>query len=147
MSRRTSIVKALVEKFKTITGTSPYHVNLFGNAFPILKFWNEIDDFPAVYVTAGPEFREYLPGDFAWVHFNISIKAYCKGEDAQLDMETLLEDLETCINLNRELTYDVAKSYKTTEILVQSIVTDEGLLAPYAVGEITVTVQYQKMTM
>lgn len=146
MSRRTSIVNALVAKFKTINGVTPYNVNLFTNAFPILKFWNEIDDFPAVYVTGGPEYREYLPGNFAWVHFNIGIKVYCKGEDSQLKLELLLEDLEKCIDLNRTLVYDTVKSYETTEILVQSIVTDEGLLAPYAVGEITAQVLYQKMT-
>lgn len=145
MSRRTSIVNALVTKFKTINGNSPYKTNLFTNAFPILKFWNEVSDFPCVYVTAGSESREYLPGNFAWVHLNVCIKVYCKGESAQTDMENLLEDIETCINLNRELQYDAANSYSTTEILVQSIVTDEGLLAPYAVGEITATILYQKM--
>lgn len=146
MSRRTSIIKALVAKFKTINGVTPYNTNLFTNAFPILKFWNEIDDFPAVYVTGGPEYREYLPGNFAWIHFNIGIKVYCKGENSQEKLELLLEDLEKCIDLNRNLVYDTVKSYETTEILVQSIVTDEGLLAPYAVGEITAQVLYQKMT-
>lgn len=146
MSRRTSIIKALVAKFKTINGATPYNTNLFTNAFPILKFWNEIDDFPAVYVTGGPEYREYLPGNFAWIHFNVGIKVYCKGENSQEKLELLLEDLEKCIDLNRNLVYDTVKSYETTEILVQSIVTDEGLLAPYAVGEITAQVLYQKMT-
>lgn len=146
MSRRTSIVNALVAKFKTINGNTPYTVNLFGNAYPILKFWNEVVDFPAVYVTGGPETREYLPGNFAWVYFNVGIKVYCKGEDAQSKMEKLLEDIETCIDLNRVLKYDSSHpTYETTEILVQSIVTDEGLLAPYAVGEITAQVLYQKM--
>ncbi len=146
MSRRTSIVNALVTKFKTINGNAPYVINLFGNAYPILKFWNEVNDFPAVYVTAGPEYREYLPGNFAWVHFNIGIKVYCKGEDAQIKMEQLLEDIEKCIDLNRVLKYNPNNlSHETTEILLQSIVTDEGLLAPYAVGEITAQVLYQRM--
>lgn len=146
MSRRTSIVNALVAKFKTINGNAPYKINTFGNVFPYMKFWNEVTDFPGVYVTAGPEYREYLPANFAWVYLNIGIKVYCKGEDAQLKMEQLLEDIETCIDLNRELKYDSSNpTYETTEILVQSIVTDEGLLAPYAVGEITAQVQYQKM--
>lgn len=145
MSRRTSIVKALTNQFKTIDGTGIYKTNLFTNAFPILKFWDEVEDFPAVYMSPGIEVREYHPGAFTWAHLNISMKAYTRGEDAQTQLEDLLEDLEECINLNRQLVYDTTNNFSTTEILVQSIVTDEGLLAPYAVGEITAQVRYQLM--
>lgn len=145
MSRRTSIIKALTDKLKTINGQAPYQTNLFQNAYAKLKFWDEVDDFPAVYCTPGSEQREYLPGDFAWGHLGISVKVYCRGEDAQEQLEVLLEDLERCIDANRTLVYDAARSYETTEILIQSITTDEGLLAPYAVGEINLQVRYQIM--
>ena len=145
MSRRTSIIKALAEKFNTINGQAPYQTNLFQNAYAKLKFWDEVDDFPAVYCTPGSEQREYLPGDFAWGHLGVSVKVYCRGEDAQEQLEALLEDLEKCIDSNRVLVYDTARAYETTEILIQSITTDEGLLAPYAVGEINLQVRYQIM--
>jgi hypothetical protein len=142
MSRRTSIVKALAEKFKLIDGTGVYKTNLFNNAYPKLKFWDEVQDFPAVYMTAGSESREYLPGNFTWAYLGISVKAYCKGEDSQQLLENLLEDLETCIDQNRVLVYDSENNLETTEILISSITTDEGLLAPYAVGEINLQVRY-----
>lgn len=145
MSRRTSIIKALTEKFKTINGQAPYQTNLFQNAYAKLKFWDEVEDFPAVYMMPGSEQREYLPGDFAWGHLGVSVKVYCRGEDAQEQLEALLEDLEKCIDSNRVLVYDTARAYETTEILIQSITTDEGLLAPYAVGEINLQVRYQIM--
>lgn len=141
MSRRTSIVKALSEKFKLINGTGLYKTNLFNNAYPKLKFWDEVQDFPSVYMSPGSESREYLPGDFTWGYLGVSIKAYCKGEDSQQLLENLLEDLETSIDQNRVLQYD-AQGYETTEILISSITTDEGLLAPYAVGEINLQVRY-----
>lgn len=143
MSRRTSIVKALAEKFKLINGTGVYKTNLFNNAYPILKFWDEINQWPAVYMSPGSESREYLPGDFTWGYLGISVKAYCKGEDSQQLLENLLEDLETSIDQNRVLVYDLQNGYETTEILISSITTDEGLLAPYAVGEINLQVRYQ----
>lgn len=145
MSRRTSIIKALSEKLKGINGQAPYQINLFGNAYAKLKFWDEVKDFPSVYLTPGSEMREYLPGDFVWGFLGISIKAYCHGEDSQEQLEKLLEDIETCVDANRVLVYDVAKNYETTEILIQSITTDEGLLAPYAVGEINLQVRYAIM--
>jgi hypothetical protein len=145
MSRRTSIVKALVEKFKAINGDTPYINNLHDNAYAKLKFWDEVQDFPSVYATPGGEQREYLPAQFTWGFLGIAIKVYCKGEEAQEELETLLEDLENCIDSNRVLVYDAINNYETTEILIQSITTDEGLLAPYAVGEINLQVRYAIM--
>lgn len=146
MSRRTSIVTALAEKFKAIDGTGIYKTNIYSNAYPYLKFWDEVQDFPSVYMSTGSEFREYLPGDFAWGFLNISIKLYAyDGDNPQLQLETLLEDVERCVDLNRVLVYDTDNNYETTEILIQSITTDEGLLAPYAVGEINLQVRYAIM--
>jgi hypothetical protein len=146
MSKRISIVKALAERFKTIDGTSPYNTNLQGLCFPKLKFWDEVNDFPSVYLSTGTEMRDYLPGDFAWGMLRVCVKVYCKGEDtAQDQLELLLEDLERCIDTSRQLIYDTTNGYTTTEILIDSITTDEGLLNPYAVGEINLQVRYQIM--
>lgn len=142
MSKRTSIVKALVEKLKDIDGTSPYKTNLFNNAYPKLKFWDEIQDFPAVYVTPGTEVRDYLPGEFKWGFLGVAIKVYVRGDDAPDQLEALLEDIELVIDQNRNLIYDVDDSKEITEILIQSIVTDEGLLTPYGVGEVNLQVRY-----
>jgi hypothetical protein len=145
MSRRTSILNALAEKFKLINGSSPYQVDLSSNAYAKLKFWDEVEDFPAVYLTPGSEQREYHPGAFAWAYLAVCVKVYCRGEEAHLQLEQLLEDIEHCVDSNRVLVYDSTKNYETTEILIQSIVTDEGLLAPYAVGEINLQVRYAVM--
>lgn len=145
MSRRTSIIKALTEKLKLIDGTGTYKTDIFGNAFTYLRFWDETNDFPSIYTVAGSEQREYLPGDFTWAYLNLTLKIYCKGEDSQQKLEDLLEDVEKVIHDNRVLMYDTVNKYETTEILVNSIITDEGLLAPYAIGEMTIQVRYALM--
>ena len=144
MSRRTSILKALAEKLKLLDG-STYTSNIYGNAFPKLKFWDEVNDFPCIYMSPGSETREYLPADFSWGYLGISIKIYTKGEDCQIQLEQVLEDVESVIDVNRRLVYDDTNNYETTEILIASINTDEGLLTPYAVGEINLQVRYQIM--
>jgi hypothetical protein len=146
MSRRASIVKAVVEAFKVIDGTGSYNTNLFDNVYDKLKFWDEVNDFPCVYVVAGSETREYMPGGFAWGFLNICIKAYTKGEDAQQLLEGLLEDLELVIdNARGVIVYDTTNNYSTSELSITQIVTDEGLLNPYGVGEINLLVRYQVM--
>jgi hypothetical protein len=143
MTKRISIVTALAEKFKEIDGTGSYKTNLFSNSYPKLKFWDEVQDFPCVYLTAGTEVREYMPSDFTWGYLNISVKVYVRSEsEAQEQLENLLDDLENVIDANRVLVYDTTNNFSTTEILIQSITTDEGLLAPYGVGEINLQVRY-----
>jgi hypothetical protein len=143
MTRRTSIVTALAEKFKLINGTGSFKSDLSDNSYPKLKFWDEIQDFPAVYLTPGSELREYMPGDFTWGYLNVSVKVYVRSEsEAQQLLEDLLDDLENVIDANRVLVYDTTNNLSTTEILIQSITTDEGLLSPYGVGEINLQVRY-----
>lgn len=154
MSRRTSIITALAAKLNTINGQGVYNTNLFNNAYPKLKFWDEVNDFPSVYISPGMEQREYLSGNFVWGFLGVSLKVYCKGEDSQQQLENLLSDIETCVDANRQLQYDPdirqysgievgRRLFETTEILIQSITTDEGLLAPYAIGEINLQVRYE----
>ena len=143
MTKRTSIVTALAEKFKLINGTGSFKSDLSDNSYPKLKFWDEIQDFPAVYLTPGSELREYLPGDFTWGYLNVCVKVYVRSEsEAQEQLEDLLDDLENVIDAKRVLVYDITNNLSTTEILIQSITTDEGLLSPYGVGEINLQVRY-----
>jgi len=147
MSARTSIIKALAEKLKTISKDNGYKTDLWDQSFPKLMFWDEINQWPAIYMSAGSETREYLPGNFRWGFLGISLKLYVKGEDPAQELENLLEDVEKVIDANRTLVYDTeTPGAQTVEILINSIVSDEGLLAPYGVGEINLTVQYPVLT-
>ena len=144
MSKRRSILVALSEKLKDLDGIN-YTSNIFNNSYPRLEFWDTVSDFPSIYMSPGSESREYLPGNFTWAFLGVSIKIYAKGESAQDELEQLLEDVESVINANRVLEYDAINHYETTEINVVSITTDEGLLDPYAVGEINLLVRYAIM--
>jgi hypothetical protein len=145
MSARTLITRAIINALiANLDGNLPYLTNIFGNAVDRIKYWDEVNDFPFISAVAGNEVREYLPGQFKWGHLGISLKVYVRGENANEDLETLMEDIEKVIDANRQIAYDPDNpNSRTTEILITSIVTDEGLLAPYGVGEINLSVQYQ----
>ena len=146
MSRRTSIVKTIAEKLKDINGEAPYTSNINECAYPFLKFWDEIVNYPAVYMSTGTETREYHPASFAWGYLNISLKIYTKGDDASQQLEDILEDVEKLLDSTLGIiVYDTDNNYSTSEISITSITTDEGLLAPYAVGEMNILVRYQIM--
>ena len=54
-TRRLGIIEALVDAFKDIDGTGYYLTNLDQNVSPRLKFWDEVEEFPALHLNAGSE--------------------------------------------------------------------------------------------
>ena len=143
-TRRQAIVNALVDKLKKIDGNGEYLTNLFNNVHPRLKFWDEIEEFPAVHLNAGSESREYQGGGYKDRFMSVTLRCYVNSEDAVEDLDKLLEDVEVVLEDNSRLQYIDRKGVTqyTHQITVISIDTDEGVLEPYGVGEMTIEVRY-----
>lgn len=143
-TRRVSIVEGLVEKLKDINGTGQFLSDVAGNVSPRLKFWDEVDEFPAIHLNAGSETREYQGGGYKDRFLSVTLRCYVQEEDAVAALDELLEDVETVIENNSRLAYkdrSGATQY-TQQITVVSIDTDEGVLEPLGVGEMTIEVRY-----
>ena len=143
-TRRMAIVRAIEDKLKLIDGNSPYRANLFGNVLPRLKFWDEVQDFPAVHVSAGTETREYQGAGYKDRFLTITIRVYVQEENAVFALEKLFEDIETVIESNSYLEYldQDGNTQRTQMISILSIDSDEGALEPLGVGEIICEVRY-----
>ena len=143
-SKRYAIVEALVEKFKEIDGTGDYLTDLGQNAYPRLKFWDEIQEWPYVCMSPGPERREYQGGGFKDRYMSVTVRCYVQEEDSGKALERLIEDLETVIEKNGRLAYldNKGVSQYTRDILIISIDTDEGVLDPIGAGEILIQIEY-----
>ena len=142
---RKKIAEALAKKFKEIDGNHPYNTNVFDNVGSTLTFLDDIEQYPKVCVVAGDETRQYLPDGFKWRFLLISVRAYISNEeDAQETLALLIEDLERIIDESDTLVYDdsVDPNLTTTSMTIQSITTDEGVIAPLGIGEIIVEVRY-----
>ena len=142
---RKKVVDALVKKLEDIDGNNPFNTNLFKNVDGKLKFLDEIEEYPKVCVIAGDEFREYQPGAYKWRLLDKTIRAYIRDEnDAQETLALLLEDIERVIDDNDNLVYDdtVDPNLSTTSLTIGSISTDEGVISPLGIGEMTVRVRY-----
>ncbi len=143
-SRRMAIVDAIGSKFKLINGNYPYRTNLYGNVLPRFKFWDEVEDFPAVHVSAGSETRQYQGGGYKDRYLTVTIRVYVSEENAIFALEKLFEDIETVLEDNANLTYtdQDGASQSVQQITILSLSTDEGALEPLAVGEIICEVRY-----
>jgi hypothetical protein len=142
-SRRSLIVNALAEKLKCIDGTKNFSVDVAGNVHPRLLFWDEVNEFPAIHLSAGNETREYQGGGYKDRFLTVTVRCYVKDEDPISQLEGLLDDIEFVIEENGRLAYqDRLGSQTTHDILIKSIDTDEGVLSPLGVGEILLLVRY-----
>jgi len=142
-SRRAGITKALSQQFALIDGRGLYH-QAVAETSPRLKFWDEVEEFPAIHLNAGSETREYQTGGYKDRFLNITVRCYVNEEDAVSALDELLEDVETVIEENNRLKYHDRNGLEqfTQQITVISIDTDEGVLDPLGVGEILIEVRY-----
>ena len=143
-SKRANIVNSLVDKLKTINGQGAFLTDVGENVHPRLKFWDEVDEFPALHLNAGSETRDYRTAGVRDRFLTITIRCYVQDEDAQEALNELMEDVETVLEDNSRLSYTdkLNAVHYTQQITVISIDTDEGVLEPLGVGEITIEVRY-----
>ena len=145
-SRRKEIVEFLVTELKKIDGqTSTFNVsytysnNLFNNVFRKLKFLDEVNDFPAIYISAGTEIRDFESKSLTVATLDVTIRAYVFGEDnSQSLSDSLVQDIEHVV-------YSLGDNPDKgiLDITIDNISTDEGLVTPYGLAEVQLTTVYR----
>ena len=143
-SRRSNIVEALTEKLKNIDGSGAFLSDVANNVHPQLKFWDEVEDFPALHLNAGSETRQYQTAGYKDRFLSVTIRCYVNEENAQYALNALMEDVETVIENNSNLQYFDKQNneFNCQQITVVSIDTDEGVLEPLGVGEMLIEIRY-----
>ena len=142
-TRRGAILSALAEKFKEIDGSGSFKTRLDNNVETRMKFWDEIEQYPAIHMAGGSETRQYYGGGQKWRFLTITIRAYVNAEDPIQELEELLEDIETVIDNNNNLTYrQLGTDAGVNQFSVLSISTDEGVLTPLGIGEMIIEARY-----
>ena len=145
-SRRKEIVEFIVTQLKEIDGESSdfnpsytYVNNLFNNVFRKLKFLDEVNDFPSIYVSAGTEIRDFNSKSLTVGVLDVTIRAYVFGEDnSQSLSDSLAQDIEHVI-------YSLGDNPEMgiLDITIDNISTDEGLATPYGLAEVELTIVYR----
>ena len=143
-TRRSSIVEALTDKLKSISYTNGYSTDLGEQAYPKMKFWDEIQEFPCLCIVAGAESIIHQGGGMKDRYLDVTLRAYVNEEDSTLALERLLEDVELILDTNGRLAYIDSSGNigYTRDIIITYIDTDQGALAPLGVGEMTLQVKY-----
>lgn len=143
--RRKEILEYLVTHLKNINGSTStydssytYNRNLNNDVQRKLKFLDEVHSYPSIYLQGLEEFRDYQTYEFTNAALPIVIRCYEKSGSPREDLENLIQDIEHVLNHLPLISPDNG----ITDILIDEISTDEGLLAPNGIAEIFLTVFY-----
>lgn len=145
-SRRKEIIEFITTQLKEIDGQTSgfdasytYVNNLFNNVYRKLKFLDEVNDFPALYISAGTEIRDFNSKNLTLAILDATIRAYVFGEDNSQDLsDSLVQDIEHVI-------YSLGDNPDKgiLDITINNISTDEGLATPYGIAEVELTIVYR----
>src|SRR6056300_1948523 len=145
-NRRSEIVDFLITELKNIDGGTSaynnnytYNINLFDNVFRGVKFLDEVNDFPAIYLAAGTEIRDFESLSLTVATLDVTIRAYVYGEDnSQSLADDLIQDIEHVI-------YSLGDNPDkgVQDIIIDSITVDEGLVEPYGLAEVILQIAYR----
>jgi hypothetical protein len=145
LSRRKEITEFLVTELKKINGGSStfdsnytYSTDIANNVFRRLKFLDEINDFPTICVNAGSEARTYDTFGLITGDLTLNIRAYLRAENPITAAENLADDIE-------HIVYHIGdkSDMGLLNMIMQSVSTDEGLVAPFGILEIDILARYQ----
>jgi len=141
-SRRREIINFIIAQLKTIDGaTSSYgynfKTNLSQNVFKGLKYIDQINDFPSIYVQGGVETYSYNSKTNTQGSMEIMVRVYTYEENSMYKLEDIIEDITHALERIK-----FTQNSRIISAEVSSIDSDSGLLDPYGLGEIRVLVVY-----
>ena len=95
-SRRRQITNFIVDELKKINGSTStfnasytYNTNVSNNVFRRLKFIDEVNDFPSIYVNAGRDIRDYSSVGLTSSDLAIILRCYTKDEEPINDKDNI----------------------------------------------------------
>lgn len=126
-----------------------YFTNLYGNTATKSYLAADVPSFPMVTVTPGPESYSYQPGGVRWTHQLMYIRAYVKDEyDQERLIQQLITDLKKVLDTPEHIKYTITNPDGSQEDRfvtidkLHEVNTDEGVLRPLAIGELSLSLQY-----
>ena len=136
MARRTDIIEALVGHLGTNTDV---HAN---NVYRTYKYMHDLNDFPAITFIPNREDRDHFGA--GQVHGILAIQLRCyvyDGDTADIadECERLADQIEAAVD-----TFSAAnRALEVEEARVISLRTDDGLMTPYGVADLQISILYR----
>lgn len=144
-----SLANIISESF--VVGSKDYSTVVYGNVIPKNVHFADVTDYPTISVASGPERYEYLPSGMVWADMTVYVRVYDSDpEDVEEKLEKAIVDLKKLLALHDNIPYTVQSPGElptpevayTTQTTMLETTTDEGLLKPLGIAEMTIVIRY-----
>ena len=145
MSNRSKINQKVIDALKSINGLSSsysseyeFKIDLHENVYSGIRYIDEINDFPAIYVVSPKEERIYNTNGSTQGTIQTILRCYLYSDDLELDSQNLLDDIEHVLYSIRFNT-----GIQVKDLIITNILRDNGLLKPYAMVEVFLATSFE----
>ena len=135
MARRNEIIEALVTDLGQIDSVDPANVSRK------YKFLDDVNDFPYITFVPRQELRRHRGDGRKHASLVVDIRAYVYDGDSE-DICEVAEDLADSIEAKIDAFAASHRDLVVEEAEVVSLRTDDGLMLPYGVADLQVTISY-----
>ena len=105
------------------------------------KWLDSINDFPYISYNVQDSSLKHIGANFRYYAMEIALRAYVRGEDAQALLDQLMLDIEN-ITINFASAAD--PTLEIVDARIDSTHSDEGLMSPYGVTDMRITLAYRQ---
>ena len=105
------------------------------------RWLDTINEFPLITYNVQDSSLDHIGDNYRYYAMSIALRAYVRGENAQSLLDQLMQDIESRINSF------VENSDRSLEIVaagIDSTHSDEGLMNPYGVTDMRLTISYRQ---
>jgi hypothetical protein len=135
MARRNDIIEALVTDLGQIAGVDPANVSRK------YRFLDDVNDFPFITFVPRQELRQHRGEGRKFASLVIDVRAYVYDGDSA-DICEVAEDLADSIEAKIDAFAASHRELSVEEAEVVSLRTDDGLMLPYGIADLQLTITY-----
>lgn len=139
MGRRVDVLNAYtahLQNYAYVGTTLPPHGVARG-----FRWLDSINEFPYITYNVQDSSLLHISDNIRYYALNIALRAYVRGEDSQSLLDQLMLDIEDATLSFRDA-YD--KSLNIVDARISTVHGDEGLMSPYGVTDMRITLIYQQ---
>lgn len=105
------------------------------------RWLDTINDFPLITYNVQESTLDHIGDNYRYYALDIALRAYVRGEDPQSLLDQLMQDIEERV-ISFESSADPA--LEIVDARIDSIDSDEGVVAPYGVTDVRLTISYRQ---
>lgn len=105
------------------------------------RWLDSINEFPYITYNVQDSVLVHISDNIRYYAMDIALRAYVRGEDTQALLDQLMLDIED-ITIN--FRNSAPRSLEIVDARIQTVHSDEGLMAPYGVTDMRIRITYQQ---